>query len=142
MNKKESRKSWNTKISKYSSFLWKKKYRAIIFRIWIIGLILIIFSDYIIRTVVSIENITFGEKINSIFIFSTGIIVLWYTRETFDIKNIQNKQIKEVRKDRYLSKMPMIRMLKASIEPIPEEQIVWAQKQRPDLIFKDEDKSF
>jgi len=120
----------------------EKKNRELLFWVWIFGVLFIIFSDYIIREVIPIENVTFGEKMNSIFIFSTGIIVLWYTRETFDIKNIQNKQIKEVRKDRYLSKMPMIRMLKAAIEPIPEEQIAFAQKQRPDLTFKDEDKSF
>lgn len=139
---KGTKESLRIRIKERLSFLWRKKYRSIIFWIGVFGVIFIFFSDYFVMMVISIDNITFSEKLTMAIFFLTGLIILWYTRETFDMKNIQNKQIKEVRKDRYLSKMPMIRMLKAGIEPIPKEQIAWAQKERPDLTFKDEDKSF
>jgi len=91
-------------------FAWNKRYKGLLFVLWLIGLLLIVILEYIIKYFVNIENIVASDKMLSIIYFSTGIIIFWYTRETFDLKKIQNKELKEVRKQTAFEMKPFIRM--------------------------------
>ena len=112
--KKDYKKYSNKKLSPFLrlvDFIWRKKYRQSLVIVWAIGIILIFLGEFLVKFIVDIENITFGEKVLWIIYYSTAIIIFWYTRETYDIKRIQNKQIEETRKSRYLEKMPIIRLV-------------------------------
>jgi len=104
-------------------FIWRKYYRPALFILWIAGVFFIIYIENIIYWSLSkgwlsmgIENISANEKILILLYYSTLVLLGWYSRETFDIKEIQNKQIEELRKSRCLEKMPMVRLVSWDIK--------------------------
>jgi hypothetical protein len=100
---------------RWVDFIWRKKYKQLLIIIDIIGIVLIFFGEFLVKLIVDIENITFGEKIIGAIYYSTALIIFWYTRETFDLKVIQQKELEEVRKQSDFEKkmaenqlMPMV----------------------------------
>lgn len=87
---------------------WLKRKTTIDFSDWgVLVLFLIgLFAIFYLEKDIEIEN-----KILAIVLWFTAIIILQYTKETYWLKQVQNKQIKEIRKSRYLEKMPMIRLV-------------------------------
>jgi hypothetical protein len=73
---------------------WAKHYRKWLFGLGLIG-----------GTVVWVFS-SFATAV----LFDTAVIVFWYTRETFDLKQISNKQLKETRKQLDLQLMPYLRL--------------------------------
>ncbi len=90
---------------------WCKGYKEMIAIIGVIGVILITFSDYIFWSFGGkVANVTFAEKIQATTLFLTGVVIFWYTRETYDLKCIQNKQIEETRRQTELQQRPFLRL--------------------------------
>ena len=92
--------------------LWRKKYKRTLFFVGLIGTALIAGSDYIFWKVIGwdVANVTLGEKIQAITLYLTGVVIFWYTRETYDLKQSQNKQIKEIRRQTELQQRPFLRI--------------------------------
>ncbi len=73
---------------------WKKRYREWLFVVGLIG------------TGISWYCSSFSNAL----LFLTAVIVFWYTRETFDLKQISNKQISETRKQADMQLRPYLRL--------------------------------
>jgi hypothetical protein len=52
----------------------------------------------------------YWSNLNNSLIFVTAILILWYTRETYDLKRISNKQLIETRKQIDLQLRPYLRL--------------------------------
>ena len=108
---------------------WTKNYRKWLFWIGLIGTILTAF---------------FSNFSNSI-LFTTAVIIFWYTRETFDQKQISNKQLKETRKQVDIQLAPYLRLQwnndknKYVYDVINEGQGLAVDVEFEPLIFKDQD---
>jgi hypothetical protein len=72
-----------------------------IFFLFLLGLFVIFYFG---------EDVDFSNQISIIVLWFTAIAILQYTKETYWLKQIQNKQIEEVRKNRYLERMPIIKL--------------------------------
>ena len=69
-------------MKKILSYHWRKKYRE-----WLFWIGLLVGSV-----------VWYCSSFSDALLFITAVIVFWYTRETFDLKQISNKQLKETRK--------------------------------------------
>ncbi len=78
---------------------WRKEYKTLF-----IALALII-SPFI---------LAFESGVNDLLIFYTLVALLWYARETMDLKDISNKQIKELRKSEMNKFLPILRPLESN----------------------------
>ncbi|MFH1534690.1 MAG: hypothetical protein ABIF80_01765 [Patescibacteria group bacterium] len=82
--------------------IWSKEYRKLLFIFGIlvtsIPAILYIFYDY--------KALSLNEWLLAV----TALVVFWYSRETFDLKNVANKQLVETRKQTFLNIRPFIRL--------------------------------
>lgn len=87
---------------------WNKDYRSILLLIGSIITILFVYSESLMNV-----DLTANEKLNLLVFSYTGLVVAWYTKETFDLK-IQG-----------------IKTLRSSIQPI-----VTAYKAGPYLVLK------
>lgn len=84
-------------------FIWRKRYKQSLIFVWVIGCLFIFIIESIAK---DINNITAGEKILGLIYYSTAVVIFWYTRETYDLKVIQQKELKEVRKQTDFQKRP------------------------------------
>jgi hypothetical protein len=79
------------------------------------------------------QGADFSNRTSVIVLWFTAIAILQYTKETYWLKQIQNKQIKEIKKGRYLEKMPMIRLISWDIKDkdlsLPEAQKTFTNKE-------------
>lgn len=50
------------------------------------------------------------SNLNNALLFVTAVVVFWYTRETFDLKQISTKQLKETRKQTDMQLTPYLRL--------------------------------
>ncbi len=81
-------------MKKAFSYQWRKKYRQWLFWIgFLVGPVVWYFSSF-----------------SDALLFITAVIVFWYTRETFDLKQISNKQLKESRKQADMQLRPYLRL--------------------------------
>lgn len=87
---------------------WLKKKTTIDFSDWIVFILFFVglFAIFYFGQGANLSN-----RIPIIVLWFTAIAILQYTKETYWLKQIQNKQIKEMRKIRYLEKIPMIRLI-------------------------------
>lgn len=112
--KKEWGKYQNRKLNyplRILDFIWRKKYKYLLWIIWGVGLLSILFGEIILRSVnINVENITAADKILGFVYFSTAVIIFWYTRETYDLKIIQQKDLKESRRKSDFDIMPYFRL--------------------------------
>lgn len=93
------------------SNIWRKRYRELFLVCSVVGVVIIAFADYVVWGIgFNVGNITFYEKIYITTVFLTGMVVFWYTRETFDLKTISNKQLAESRKQTDFEKRPFLRI--------------------------------
>jgi hypothetical protein len=77
-----------------ADFLWRKRYKQSLIIICFIGVVLIIYSEQIIKYFFpEISNIKINDKISAIFVWITAVIVFWYSRETLDLKEITRKNL-------------------------------------------------
>lgn len=83
------------KLMKWLSFEWRKKYIRMLFVLALLGTPIILFIDF---------------NLNNLLIFYTLIAVVWYSRETMDLKRISNKELKELRKQYVTSIRPYLRL--------------------------------
>ncbi|HRY59997.1 MAG TPA: hypothetical protein P5096_01305 [Patescibacteria group bacterium] len=75
-------------------FLWRKRYKQFLVTICFVGVFLIIYSEQIIKYFFpEISNITINDKFSAIFVWITAVIVFWYSKETFDLKDITRKSL-------------------------------------------------
>lgn len=91
---------------------WKKSYRGILFWIGFLGSILICYSDLLLSKYfhMVVSGFTFGERLQTVILFATGVIIFWYTKETFDLKRVQQKELKEVRTQTKYEILPFLRL--------------------------------
>lgn len=73
--------------------LWRKEYKTLFVTLALIT------SPFI---------LVFGGGINELLLFYTLVALLWYARETMDLKNISNKEIVELRKSEMNKFLPII----------------------------------
>ncbi len=92
---------------KFVDFVWRKEYRIFLLLLGLIGSIYIIFIEQIHK---GVDWLSPSEKIQITFIFLTGIIVFWYSRETKDLKEVQQKELQEVRKQRDYELKPYLKL--------------------------------
>jgi hypothetical protein len=94
---------------------WRIGYRKLIFWGWLLGVIFIYISDHYLWLLgIPMNNITPAEKISLIVYFSTLAAVVWYTKETFDLKELSSKALvqgeiirkKQIRSDLRLETIP------------------------------------
>lgn len=86
-------------IFRIFGFIWKKEYKKFILFIWVLG-------TWILYKL----NLSDNELVLSFIYFSTGIIIFWYTRETYDLKVIQEKGLREARKQTDFEMKPYLRL--------------------------------
>lgn len=79
-------------------YFWKKKYLWIFLGISLLGSLLLRFL--------------FEAKLNDLLIFNTLIVIIWYSRETMDLKQISNKQIDRLRIEHKTNLRPYLRLQK------------------------------
>lgn len=84
-------------LEKWLNFQWRKKYIRMFLAVALFGTPVILYIDF---------------KLNNLFIFYTLIVVIWYSRETMDLKRISNKELKELRKQYVTSIRPYLRLQK------------------------------
>jgi hypothetical protein len=73
---------------------WEKQYRKWLLAVGVVGgLIIWHLSNF-----------------SNALLFVTGVIVFWYTRETFELKQISNEQLEETREQTDLQIMPYLRL--------------------------------
>jgi hypothetical protein len=96
----------------------KKIYLFIFILLTAIGLLFIWEGKYLIEkyTNKNLGNFDFANRVLASIYYFTAIIILWYTKETYDIKKIQSEQIEELRKTRYLQKMPIIKLVSMELK--------------------------
>ncbi len=82
-------------------YLWRKEYLAILF---------------FLATLITIALILFGANLSDFILSYTGIVILWYTRETMDLKKISNKELVELRKQSITGIRPYLRLQKKAGE--------------------------
>lgn len=95
---------------------WLKKKTTIDFSDWSV---LFLFLLGLLAIFYLAQEVKISDKISAIILWFTAIAILQYTKETYWLKQAQNKQINEVRKNRYLDKMPMVRLLSMDVEKKP-----------------------
>lgn len=76
------------------SYLWRKKYLLLFFGASLLGTLL--FWRF------------FEANLNDLLIFNTLIAILWYSRETMDLKRNSNKEIKMLREAEMNKMMPIL----------------------------------
>lgn len=91
---------------------WKKGYRKILLWIGIAGVALILFMDFLLLKVFNYDAgvFFFSDKLQTAILFATGAVIYWYTKETFDLKQVQQKQLKEIRKQTDYEIRPFLRL--------------------------------
>ncbi|OGI26217.1 MAG: hypothetical protein A3J76_01350 [Candidatus Moranbacteria bacterium RBG_13_45_13] len=96
---------------KNMGLIWRKKYREALVFIGILGVILIFFSDYFLWYLnLDVENLTFSTKLSLSLYFVTFLVIFWYMRETYDLKIISNKILRETRKQTNLETRPYLKI--------------------------------
>jgi len=70
------------KLGEKISFIWRKKYPEMFAVIALLGTPALFY---------------FGSQINDYLIFYTLVAILWYSRETMDLKQISNRQTERLR---------------------------------------------
>ncbi len=86
------------------NYLWKKKYVNLLFAIGGLLSFALLFTQVI--WLKKLPN--YGSYVSDYLLLWTGIIIIWYTRETRDLKRISNKQLEESRKTRLNDFLPVI----------------------------------
>jgi hypothetical protein len=94
-------------LQQHIDFVWRKRYKQLIFTITILLILFIIFVGTVTGGKITIGS---SQKIYDIIILITAGIIFWYSRETADLKDISNKSIKESRKQVFLEQRPFIRL--------------------------------
>jgi hypothetical protein len=94
-------------LQQHIDFIWRKRYKPLIFIITLLLILVIVFIGTITYGKIIIDP---SQKIYDIIILITAAIVFWYSRETADLKDISNKSIKELRKQVFLEQRPFIRL--------------------------------
>ncbi len=97
-------------MSNFIDYQWRKEYRKWLIGIGIVGVIIIFSSEFLVNKFLPIGNITISEKILGSIYFVTATIIFWYTRETFDLKVIQQKELIEIRKQTDFQITPYLRI--------------------------------
>lgn len=78
-------------------FIWRKKYLELFLVITAIGTFILPF---------------FQSKLNDFLIFYTLVVLLWYTRETMDLKRNSNKELDRLRIEHKTNLRPYLRLQK------------------------------
>lgn len=73
---------------------WRKQYRKWLLAVGVVGTLLTWWLS----------------SFSNALLFATAVIVFWYTRETFDLKQIGNKQLKDTRKQTDMQLTPYLRL--------------------------------
>lgn len=76
------------------NFIWRKKYLWLFLAIALLGSLLL--------------SLLFGAKLNDLLIFNTLIAVLWYSRETMDLKRNSNREIELLRSAEMNKMIPIL----------------------------------
>ncbi len=88
--------TWPTKkLGEFVNFIWRKKYPETFVAIAIVGTL--VFP-------------CLGAKLNDFLIFYTLLAVLWYTRETMDLKRNSNKELYYLRVEHKTNLKPYLRL--------------------------------
>lgn len=83
------------------NFIWRKKYLEFFILIAVIGTFSLLF---------------FQSKLNDLLIFYTLIALLWYARETMDLKRNSNKELDRLRIEHKTNLRPYLRLQKKAGE--------------------------
>ncbi|MBD3359808.1 MAG: hypothetical protein GF365_03840 [Candidatus Buchananbacteria bacterium] len=86
---------------------WLKRKTGVDFSNWVI---FVFFIFGIISLFYHYRNFKLDNFINTIILWITAIVILKYTKETYDLKKLSNKQLTESRKQTFLSLRPFIRL--------------------------------
>lgn len=84
------------------NFIWRKKY------LWFFGC-LGLFGSFLLFQF-------FKANLNDLLIFNTLVVILWYSRETMDLKQIANKQTEHLRREHKTNLRPYLRLQKKAGE--------------------------
>lgn len=82
-------------------FIWRKKYLELFLFIAVAGTFLLLF---------------FQPRLNDFLLFYTLIVLLWYTRETMDLKRNSNKELYSLRIEHKTNLRPYLRLQKKTGE--------------------------
>jgi len=108
---KYKKKSLDEKPSRqHANFVWRKRYKQALWIFFGFGALCIIFGEFIVGIFMSIANITFAEKMSGVILYGTALIIFWYTRETYDLKQGQRKEFHEVKKQTDYEMRPYLRL--------------------------------
>lgn len=86
------------------NFIWRKKY------LWLFTVIALLGSCLL--------GQFFKANLNDLLLFNTLIAILWYSRETMDLKQISNKQVYHLRKEHKTNLRPYLRLQKKTGENV------------------------
>lgn len=95
----------NSWLKEKVNLIWGKKYLELLLTLAFLG---------------SIFLFCFGAELNDYLIFYTLIVVIWYARETMDLKRISNKQIYQLRAEHKTNMRPYLRLQKKEGENRPQ----------------------
>lgn len=85
-------------IIRYIKELWEKKYLEVLIGVAIIGSLLLVCLS--------------SSSLNDVLLFITLIVLIWYSRETMDLKKISNKQSDRMRIEHKTNLKPYLRLQK------------------------------
>jgi hypothetical protein len=86
------------------NFLWRKKYRESLWVIGTVGSALIIFTDNLTKNL----DVGADEELTALLLFITALTIFWSTRETYDLKNIAQKDVREARTSQMNEFLPVL----------------------------------
>jgi hypothetical protein len=85
-------------------FIWRKKYKQALWLVGAIGSWSIVFADNLVKGL----DINANDELTATLLFITALIVFWYTRETYDLKRIAEKEVRVARQTQMNEFMPII----------------------------------
>ena len=89
---------------------WLKREPGVDFFNWVICIFFIFGIVFLFFLFYYYKNFKLDSFINTIILWITAIVILKYTKETYDLKKLSNKQLTESRKQTFLSLRPFIRL--------------------------------
>lgn len=100
---RESSKKLNG-VHKAFNFMVRKLYKEVLLLFGSLSVVAIIWSD----AVLNIPNIEPKDELSIIALVITAFIIFWYTRETYDLKQNSNKELKSLEKAQKDEFLPVV----------------------------------
>ena len=96
---------WQSKIKPWLKLPLRKHYKLFLFVVALLGSVIVVVSEKVIGL-----SLSSADKLSDVIYFVTAVILFWYTYETYNLKKIQSKQLREIRKQTDFDMKPYLRL--------------------------------